>query len=300
MKNKCIYICLIFNILFCLACNHRNYPKHSKKLQADKNLFSRIYTDSTYKITEGLYGTEISYLSGKGEPMKIFILEMDLNNPTLDIKVSTPNNENNYGMQPMTQQAHYMDQEGQRVMAGFNSDFFNMQTGVPRGILYREGKELKTHYDKGDRGFIAITKDRKALVGTASEFPETSKKLNFQEATGGGPLLLREGKILPQKNVTIEPRTCIGISSDSTRLYMLAVDGRDKPYSNGMMLEELAACLKLLGAETALNLDGGGSTTYFIRRKIDSANNQFEIRNRPCDTTGERPVANGFVITVNK
>lgn len=296
MKRQKTYLLLACIILSIFGCSDKNLGKRSDILKSNTGLFARIYSDTVYKITDGVYGAEIAYLSAKGELMKIFILEADLKKSSVEMKVSMPNGENTYGMQQMTKQAEAMDKDGYTVWTGINADFYNMKTGVPRGIVYRNGEKLKDSYDKGDRGFFAITKDKKALVATDDEYPDISNKLEFQEAVGGGALLLKDGKVLSQANKTIEPRTCVGISADSTKVYMLAVDGRNKAYSNGMTLEELAVCLKELGADTALNLDGGGSTTYFIRNTSDSAEDKFEIRNKPSDTSGERPVANGIVI----
>ena len=42
---------------------------------------------------------------------------------------------------------------------------------------------------------------------------------------------------------------------------MVAVDGRQKGYSEGVTLKELGEFVIELGADRALNLDGGGSTT---------------------------------------
>jgi exopolysaccharide biosynthesis protein len=42
-----------------------------------------------------------------------------------------------------------------------------------------------------------------------------------------------------------------------------------------------------LGAEEAVNLDGGGSTTMTVGR---------ELVNRPSDATGERPIGDAVVL----
>jgi exopolysaccharide biosynthesis protein len=71
------------------------------------------------------------------------------------------------------------------------------------------------------------------------------------------------------------------------------MDGRQKPYSDGMTLRELAELFRALGARDALNLDGGGSSTFVL---ADSANpSLLEIRNRPSDKT-ERAVGNALAV----
>lgn len=308
MKNI-IKLFILAACIFLIACDddkdyNDNYgipvakTEIGKKLVANTDLIAYVKSDSAYQVTEGLRATEMSYVSMKGSAMKIFIFEVDLNNSAIDLKVSMPNGENTYGMQPMTQQATFMDKEGQMVWGGFNSDFYNMSTGVPRGILHREGKVLKTNFDSGNRGFFGVTDKKKAIAAPSEEYKDVASKIKIQEATGGGPMLLREGVLLSQTDESVEPRTAVGYSADSTVVYVLAVDGRSFSYSNGMTLPELGIALKAMGAETAINLDGGGSTTFFIRNTPDFAEDRFEVRNWPTDNGGqERAVADGFVIT---
>lgn len=299
MKNRYAFLYSAFIILVLLRCNRQNFGGRSEIFKEHTELLATVYSDTTYKITDGLYGSEVAYMSSEGKAMKIFILEVDLKKSSLDIQVTMPNGENKYGMQKMTEQASFVEKQGNKVWAGFNADFYNMKTGVPIGIVYKNGEELKKTIEGDNFGFFAVTEEKKALVGTKDEYAKASQSLKFKEAVGGGVMLLKDGEILPQSNKALEPRTCVGISADSTKLFMLAVDGRNVPYSNGMSYIELAACLKALGAETAINLDGGGSTTYFIRKE-DKAGNLFEIRNKPSDAKGERAVANGIVIVSNK
>jgi len=117
-------------------------------------------------------------------------------------------------------------------------------------------------------------------------------------AVGGFPRLLRAGRpaadsgtvVRPEFGERRHPRTAVGVTRDG-RLLLVVVDGRQEPYSAGMTLPELAWLMSLLGAEEALNLDGGGSTAMVVEGKVV---------NRPSDATGERPVANvlGVVRTV--
>lgn len=290
-KNICLFIFLSIPFFIVDA-----YAQKSKSLMESTGLIKAIYSDVNYTVIDGVNSTEIAYEATNGKAMKIFILEVDLKQPSISVKVSMPDGKNGYGMQQMTLQAASMDSVGHRVWAGVNADFYNMETGVPRGVVHRNGEVIKTAYDKGDRGFFGITKEKKAVVGTGEEYAQLSPNLQMPEAVGAGALLLRNGTVLAQRDRSVHPRTCVGISADSTKLFFLLVDGRDVPYSNGMTLEELAVCLKALGADSGINLDGGGSTTYFVRRFPEFRDDRFDIRNRPSDYAGERPVANGVVV----
>ncbi len=57
-----------------------------------------------------------------------------------------------------------------------------------------------------------------------------------------------------------QPRTAVGVI-DSNHLVFVVVDGRAEGYSEGVTLPELAEIFVGLGAVTAYNVDGGGSST---------------------------------------
>ena len=62
------------------------------------------------------------------------------------------------------------------------------------------------------------------------------------------------------------PRTAIGII-DALHYLFVVSDGRTSE-SAGLSLYELAAFMQSLGAETAYNLDGGGSATMYFNGEV--------------------------------
>ena len=111
-----------------------------------------------------------------------------------------------------------------------------------------------------------------------------------EDVLGAGPRLVAGGRVeitterermLPTFATDRHPRTAIGLLADG-RALLLVVDGRQPAWSVGMSLEELARLFLEFGAVDAINLDGGGSTTMTVERKIV---------NKPSDPTGERPVS---------
>jgi exopolysaccharide biosynthesis protein len=77
------------------------------------------------------------------------------------------------------------------------------------------------------------------------------------------------------------PRTAVGLSKDRRRMLLVVADGRRESVP-GLTLPELAALLVEMGACTAVNLDGGGSSALWLRDRIV---------NQPSDGV-ERKVAN--------
>ena len=82
------------------------------------------------------------------------------------------------------------------------------------------------------------------------------------------------------------PRTGVGFSQDSTRVFLITVDGRQRR-SVGMTLPEFAELMIMLGVAEGVNLDGGGSTTMVVGTSVV---------NRPSDLNGERAVGNALVV----
>jgi hypothetical protein len=115
---------------------------------------------------------------------------------------------------------------------------------------------------------------------------------------GGWPRIVQAGRSVALDAASVEgtiprfsrarhPRSALGISRDSSTLYLVTVDGRQQA-SVGMTLEELADAMIALGAYEAMNFDGGGSTALVIRDSVVNA---------PSDTSGERPVGNVVAVT---
>jgi hypothetical protein len=91
------------------------------------------------------------------------------------------------------------------------------------------------------------------------------------------------------------PRTAIGIRPDRTAL-LVTVDGRHEGKSEGMTLEELAKFMSSLGCIDAINFDGGGSTTMWLRGEGVI---NYPTDNRQFDHEGARRVFSAVVILPN-
>ena len=287
MKNNC-YIKLLFSGLFVLAgfafCGCNDDPEYTRyeavprseigrKLVEGTNLIAHISVDSTYVLANGASVTELRYLSASGLAMAAFFFEIDLTSPDIALEVCTPQNKPiGVGFEPVTQQAMHVDAEGHRVLGGTNADFGSETQKGPQGIFWKDGVAQKTVFNTTParpRSFFAIRTDKRAVAAAAADYDEIAASKVIYEAVGGGPVL---------------------------------VDGRNFYYSNGMSFVELGQFMKAVGSYDAINLDGGGSSTFFVRSAPGfSADDRFEIRNWPTDGGGvERAVCNGLLIVSNK
>lgn len=104
-----------------------------------------------------------------------------------------------------------------------------------------------------------------------------------------GPAIVEEGSVVDGiEDVEVDtnignhsiqgeqPRTAVGVIDDN-HLVFVVVDGRSPGYSAGVTLTGLADIMISLGATTAYNLDGGGSSTiYFNGAVINTPSNGGE------------------------
>ena len=114
------------------------------------------------------------------------------------------------------------------------------------------------------------------------------------DTVGGNPTLLERGRVSIGRCTSSyfcrrNPRTGIGVTP-SGKLLLVTVDGRSRR-SVGIKLGGFAHLFSRLGAEWALNLDGGGSTTMVIRGRVV---------NNPSDPGGERAVGSAVLVLGRK
>ena len=142
---------------------------------------------------------------------------------------------------------------------------------------------------------------------------------DYEQGISGGPIILEKGRFVQDCFCTLRdctlaeeedllcedftydwkfrhyqwvqmPRTGIGYDKNKQTLIVAVVDGYQLGFSRGATQREFADLLREFGAYTAMELDGGGSTTMVL---------EDEIVNYPSDDTGERHVANALLFFWN-
>ena len=253
------------------------------------NLLENI-SDSHREISEGIVYRELGYIDRHGLPIKAFVVEVK--SGVAELKVGTPNGETSISgnLSTTTNNMRSLLNEGYNVVAGINADFFALGgTNYPLGLCIKDGQIMQ---ESNGRPWFAVLSDGSYRIGTGYD----SRKLLDQMVTavGGSHIILKNGNLSDVSQDTDfggirHPRTAIGYNSNGD-LYMIVVDGRHPDYSNGASLTDLALILKNLGAENALNLDGGGSSTLAL---VNSGS--ITIKNYPSDYL-ERAVYNSLVL----
>ena len=171
-----------------------------------------------------------------------------------------------------------------------NADFYNMSNGAPAGALVMEGIEYN---GLGNEDFFGILNDGTPIIGGSEEW--NANRGNIKEAVGARPRLIKNGKIIVDdtsdyysQRVT---RTCVGITYDG-KVVMMVLDGRQEPFSAGGSAIEIAQIMLDAGCVEAVNLDGGGSSTFAAKGE---GSNDIVVVNRPSDGY-ERSVSSSLLV----
>lgn len=123
---------------------------------------------------------------------------------------------------------------------------------------------------------LLIDADNQASIQiTTSETPTT----NIRTAVSGFSLCLSDGVAQPSGD-DLHPRTGLGLSDDTRFLYLMIIDGRRKS-SQGATTRELGERLRQAGADDAINMDGGGSSTLAWWNEVSPEDDKCQLINQP-------------------
>ena len=257
------------------------------------NDYYSVFSSSSSVLAPGIQQTIKYAMTADGKQIVYYVATVDVNRDDVTIMANYRDNDpsKGWGTQRVQDQAQALlnkhtnpnDKENYienfNVVVATNGDGFNMSTGQPGGLLVMNGKEW---YGVDNDGFFAILKDGSAMIGTKADY--ATYKDQIQEAVGGfGAVLIRDGEIAVNKTANYTKdrasRTAIGITADG-KVVMMVLDGRQEPFSAGGSMEEIAQIMLEAGCVEAINLDGGGSTTYLS--KPEGADS-LKLVNRPSD-----------------
>lgn len=213
------------------------------------------------------------------------------------------------------------------ALAAINASFFKMRgpdpdnrkdlNGVPklepsnigknRSVVYfRQNDSLITDNPpdksgirkRNQAGSIVINNGKLQIVKDDPTNLNAEDQLKGEDVISTGPVMILNGIDQPIPNDAFcndrHPRTAVGKKEDGT-VVLFVVDGRAKE-SAGFSIPELQMVMHSLGCVDAINLDGGGSTTMFIKDQPFNGVVNHPSDNKKWDHEGEREVANAILV----
>jgi hypothetical protein len=205
-------------------------------------------------------------------PQAAYALRVNLRDPDIEF-LTTPSNA-----------GKPLDTDG-RTTSGFLEEFkcqaainaspfspVHEGSGKPKDVLGLSVSRGDAYSAANDvYGALVITEDNHARIAA----PPVDAKGAYN-AVGGFGLLLEDGADVAADGER-HPRTAAGVSKNGQYLYLLVLDGRQAAYSAGATTSETAQWMLRLGAWSAINLDGGGSTSMAVADE----NGKPKLLNRP-------------------
>ncbi|WP_164111264.1 MULTISPECIES: phosphodiester glycosidase family protein [Sphingobacterium] len=180
------------------------------------------------------------------------------------------------------------------AILALNGGFFDMKNGGAVDFTKVNHQIINTTVAKSARANAYLAFDAKKLIIT----DDSTQTNDFPNVLLAGPLLLKDGSSYPLSknpfNDNRHPRTAIALKENT--LILLTVDGRNAK-SQGLTLGELEKILRWYGCQSAMNLDGGGSTTMYIKGQPDHGIVNYPSDNKLFDHKGERAVSNIIYLT---
>jgi len=250
-------------------------------LAVDTFAISRVYTvveseasnTSETASSSNVVSTQTAYSDDNITISLTEYREYDTSIYVADVQVSSPEYlktalaQNAYGRN-VTEKTSEMAEDNNAILA-INGDYYGAQESgyvIRNGVIYRDtasdGQEDLVVYQDGSLGIIQEDEI------TAQELLDNGA----QQVLSFGPALLENSTISVSQSDEVgkakasNPRTAIGMIDDLHYVFVVS-DGRTSE-STGLSLYQMAEFMQSLGAETAYNLDGGGSSTMYFNSEV--------------------------------
>jgi exopolysaccharide biosynthesis protein len=253
---------------------------------------------ATKELSPGIQLSHKYFTSLFHAPENVNVIHVNLDDTTFKIMIAY----NDSVLEPVSEFG-----KTNHAIAGVNGNFFNTHIGGSVCFLKVEGRVVNHTHDELngtlflpwlDTAALAIRGNNVAIITRPAGTHWEQNHYNFPTIISAGPLLVWANRIMRQQahkfNDTRYSRTGVGITKDH-HLLIVAVDGNAKE-SAGVTIPEFAQLFKALKCVSALNFDGGGSTTMWVSGEPENGVVSHPTDNKKYDHLGERKVANAILI----
>ena len=183
------------------------------------------------------------------------------------------------------------------AVAAINGSFFDTRRGGSVVFFQYKGKRIKTS-SRNPRVYweaAGFTIDPSGDVSIMAPPDGGWQSLrNGSTVLTSGPLLINNGESVLQAqekfNTNRHPRTAVGLTRNN-HLIAVVTDGRSSQ-AHGMSIEELTRVMQAFKCTVAMNLDGGGSSTAWVKGQPYNGVVNYPSDNKKFDHEGERALSN--------
>ncbi len=250
----------------------------------DSILFSNVEWHS-HPIKKGIIWKQANIPGIFKTQQEINIIEIDLKKHNKKIHLAA--------LSKSREKTSILAQQHNAILA-LNGGFFDMKNGGAVDFIKVNHQIINMTVAKSARANAYLAFNHKKLLIT----DDSTQISDYPNVLLAGPLLLKDGLSYPLSknafNDNRHPRTAIALKDN--KLILMTIDGRNAK-SQGLTLGELEKIFRWYGCQSAMNLDGGGSTTMYIKGQADHGVVNYPSDNKLFDHQGERAVSNIIYLT---
>lgn len=231
-------------------------------------------------------------------PLMVHIVEVDLSAPGVDFLVTPGDKSSEMELFASTTSAFLRRFDLQMAINGSFFEPFYSKNFTPWGYYPHSGDPINVNglaisnsemYSESEISHPVLCVTTNRILITRKSCP-----MDTVQALAGNEIIIDNSAPFPHAHnpyfESTHPRTAVALDAEGRTLWLVVVDGRQRGYSEGVTLNELAEIILELGAKTALNLDGGGSSTLVVAGRWKSRVLNAPIHRRIPGY--QRPVAN--------
>ena len=240
--------------------------KRSKKKSSSSGTAAHASAETAETTAEAAVSTENTY---QDENISVTLTEYTVNDTAVyvaDVTLSSADYlktalaQGLYGKN-VTESTSDMAEDNNAILA-INGDYYGAQE---KGYVLRNGVLYRSTAAKNQEDLVIYADGSFQIINESEVTAEELLADGAVQILSFGPALVTDGEISVTTDEEVgqakssNPRTAIGVIDELHYIFVVS-DGRTDE-SEGLSLYELASFMESLGAETAYNLDGGGSST---------------------------------------
>lgn len=226
-----------------------------------------MQTAAVYEVTENSYNDEnisIELTEYRQHDTTIYVADVKLSSAYY---LKTAFAKNSYGKNVTEKTSEIAENAG--AILAVNGDYYGARESgyvIRRGVLYRDT------VNEDNEDLVIYADGSFEIINESDISAQELLDKGAYNVFSFGPALITDSEISVTTKDEVgkakadNPRTAIGIVDELHYIFVVA-DGRTKK-SEGLTLYELAEFMQEMGAVTAYNLDGGGSSTMVFNDTI--------------------------------
>jgi exopolysaccharide biosynthesis protein len=256
-----------------------SFAAHAQTVDVTQSGFSPIYVGVDYETAT--VPSNPTTTGGPATTSRAYIARVDLHAPGVALLTTSHSG-------PLDTTSETISQFAVRtkVRIAINANFFAPccnafpEPKTTIGLLVSNGKVVSpaTSDPTQSEAVLAIMRGNKAVIDQGPNI----NVANVVTAVAGSAIIVKNGKDVSAASpnegdpTNPNPRTVVGLSNNGRYLYLAIIDGRVTGYSTGTTNAQSAALMLALGCDSALNLDGGGSSEII---RADTIGKPFIVNN---------------------